>query len=242
MFRLLYFVLFLVVTLIGSLPTLRKNKKVNEGLTVAERDQQAHQLPKRWARAVVKSTGSTVDIKGQEHIPNGPALFICNHEGDFDVPALLGHIEKPFGFISKVEVKKVPVVRDWMDVIGCIYINRNDRRDAVKMLREGAGKLKAGHSLLIFPEGTRSLGGEMKPFKSGGFRIAKDANVPIVPVAIKGTSDMFEKNNRKKVTSGQIQIEILPAISFNIFEEYELKDVAEIVQEKIQGALDQMNT
>ncbi|WP_338749497.1 lysophospholipid acyltransferase family protein [Bacillus sp. FJAT-52991] len=241
MFRLLYFVLFLIVTLAGSLPALRKSKKVNKELTVAERDQQVHQLPKRWARAVMKSTGSSVHIQGQEHIPNGPVLFICNHEGDFDIPALLGHVDKPFGFISKVEVKKVPVVRDWMDIIGCIYINRNNRRDAVKMLRDGAEKLKAGHSLLIFPEGTRSLGGEMKPFKSGGFRIAKDANVPIVPVAIKGTSDMFEKNNRKKVTSGHLQIEILPAIPFTIFEEYELKDVADLTQQKIQKALDQMN-
>ncbi|WP_100331345.1 lysophospholipid acyltransferase family protein [Bacillus xiapuensis] len=239
MFRIIYFVLFLMGTLVGSLPTLRRNKALAQSHK-AEYDKQIHELPKRWARSVVRQTGSGVSISGQEHLPEGAVLFVSNHEGDFDVPALLGYIEKPFGFISKVEMKKVPIIRDWMEALHCIYINRENRRDAVKMLRDGIQILKSGHSLLIFPEGTRSKGGELKPFKSGAFRMAKEARIPIVPIAIKGTSHIFEKNNRKKLTPAQIVIEILPALDPDIFEEYELKKVAAHTQQLIQMSLSQM--
>ncbi|MBM7647912.1 1-acyl-sn-glycerol-3-phosphate acyltransferase [Bacillus ectoiniformans] len=240
MIRLIYFFGFIIVTLIGTIPALRKNKKVKQAKD-SDGEKFDHALPKRWARSVVGQTGSSVHIEGQHHIPDGPVLLVANHEGDFDVPALLGHIDKPFGFISKVEMKKFPLVRDWMNYLDCLYINRQDRRDAVKLLRDGASLLKSGRSLLIFPEGTRSQGGEMKPFKSGGFRMAKEARVPIVPIAIKGSSDIFEKHNRRKLSPSQIYIYVLPPVEPEMFDSLDLKEAAELVRNQIDTVLKEKN-
>ena len=143
-----------------------------------------HAMPKRWAKGIIKRTGTNVKVTGDDAIPEGPVLFVSNHEGDFDIPVLLGFIEKPFGFMSKVEVKKVPIISEWMDVLNCVFIDRKNKRQSVLSLGECTTKLQDGHSLVIFPEGTRSKGRSINQFKTGAFRIALDAGVPIVPINI----------------------------------------------------------
>ncbi|WP_231505656.1 lysophospholipid acyltransferase family protein [Bacillus sp. EB01] len=180
--------------LLYSTIELRRLKKLDLALPVAVRDKIIHATPKRWSRNIMKLTGSKVTVIGEENIPKGAVVFISNHEGDFDVPVLLGYLSKPFGFISKVEVKKVLIMRKWMELINCVFMDRGDRRQAIASLREGAEMLKKGHSLVIFPEGTRSKGGVVGMFKSGSFRLPKDGEVPIIPISIQGTSNVFEKN------------------------------------------------
>jgi 1-acyl-sn-glycerol-3-phosphate acyltransferase len=225
MIRLIAFVVYMISYLVYSLPTLAKMKKLSPEMPIAERDRRIHQLPSRWSKTIMKITGSTVEVKGKEYLPEGPVVFVCNHEGDFDIPVLLAFIDKPFGFISKVEVKKAPIISSWMEVMNCVFIDRKDRRSAVKSIRDGVEKLKSGHSIVIFPEGTRSKGGPIGEFKAGGLRLAKDAGVPIVPIAIKGTADIFEKNNRL-VRPSYVQINICQAIEPHLFREKDMKDIA----------------
>ncbi|PFA70183.1 1-acyl-sn-glycerol-3-phosphate acyltransferase [Bacillus sp. AFS015802] len=227
------------IYLLYSIPTLRKVKKLGGHMPVEERDKIVHALPKRWSRGIMKRTGSHVHTKGQEYIPEGPVLFVSNHAGDFDVPVLLGSIPKPFGFISKMEVKKLPIISDWMEMISCVFIDRKNRRQAVQSIREGGMVLKKGHSLLIFPEGTRNKGQAMKEFKTGGIRMAKEAGVPIVPVVIKGTADMFE-NQRRGIKPCDIYVEILPSLSSAYVADRDVKELSMEVQGIIQGSLDQM--
>lgn len=232
MFRLIAFVGYMVGYLIYSLPTLAKVKKLDQNLAVAEKDKIIHQLPAKWSRTIMKITGSKVHVTGQELIPDGPVVFVCNHEGDFDIPVLLAFIDKPFGFISKVEVKKAPIISSWMEAMNCVYIDRKDRRSAIKSIRDGVEKLKNGHSLVIFPEGTRSKGGPIAEFKSGGLRLAKDSGVPIVPIGIKGTSDIFEKNNRL-VKPANVSIHICQPISPEIIRNKDMKELAEEIRQII---------
>lgn len=237
MFRLLAFLGYMVGYLIYSLPTLAKVKKLDTSLSVSERDRLIHQLPTRWSQTIMKITGSNVQIHGQEHIPDGPVVFVCNHEGDFDIPLLLAFIDKPFGFISKVEVKKAPIISAWMEAMNCVFIDRKDRRSAVKSIRDGVKKLKNGHSLVIFPEGTRSKGGPIAEFKTGSLRLAKDSGVPIVPIAIKGTSDIFEKNNRL-VRPADVTINICPPIQPEKYIHKDMKDVAEEIRQMIIASIE----
>lgn len=205
-------------------------------MPVDKKDEIIHRMPKYWSKTIMKMTGSKIEVEGQELLPKGPVVFISNHEGNFDIPTLLGYIDKPFGFISKIEVKKVPIISSWMEVINCVFLDRKDRRQAIRSIREGTEILRKGHSLVIFPEGTRSKGGEMKEFKSGSFRLAKDAEVPIVPICIKGTSNVFEKNGRL-IKPAHIKVTICPPIEASTFKDMNVKELASEVQGIIEAEL-----
>ncbi len=237
MFRLIAFLGYMVSYLIYSLPTLARIKKLDDNLPVAEKDCIVHQLPAKWSSTIMKITGSDVQVNGQEFIPDGPVVFVCNHEGDFDIPVLLAFIEKPFGFISKVEVKKAPIISSWMEAMNCVFIDRTDRRSAVKSIKDGVEKLKEGHSLVIFPEGTRSKGGPIAEFKTGSLRLAKDAGVPIVPIGIQGTSDIFEKNHRL-VRPANVVIQICEPIPPEKIGNKQTKDLAEEIRQTIITSLE----
>lgn len=226
--------------LFGYLPfTLRKLsqvKKLNPELTPDERDAIVDEVPKKWAAGIMKRTKSTITMRGAEHLPKGPVLLICNHEGNFDIPVLISTLPKPFGFISKIEVKKLPIINEWMEHMNCVFIDRMDRRGAMKVLSDSADKLQQGHSIIIFPEGTRSKGAGMQPFKPGFAKIAQDAGVPIVPIAIHGTSAIMEKNNNK-IRPAHVQVVILPPIGAETVKDLKRPQLVDLAEEQIRQAL-----
>ncbi|WP_254654727.1 lysophospholipid acyltransferase family protein [Bacillus sp. FJAT-27986] len=232
MLRLVYMVIYLCGFLLYSLPGLSKMKKVYEKNN-AHDDVEIQQIPKKWAKGFLKNSGCELEVVGSENIPDGPVLFVGNHEGDFDIPVLMAGISKPFGFISKIEVKKIPIVAGWMEVMGCVFMDRKDRRASIQAIREGVQKLKDGHSILIFPEGTRNRGKEIGEFKAGSLRLAKDTRVPIVPFMITGTADLFENNNNK-IKPGKVKLVILPAITSEQYEEEGMTAVAEHIHTRIK--------
>lgn len=194
MLRTIWWFAYFFGYLIYSLPTINRVQNIDTPMTVEEKDTIIHQKPKHWAKTLVKLTGSKIEVVGQEKIPKGPVLFVSNHQGNFDVPILIGFLEKPLGFISKVEVKKIPFIPRWMEAMNCVFIDRKDRRKAVQSIRDGIATLKKGHSLVIFPEGTRSKGDEMGEFKKGGLRLATDSKVPVVPITISGSYKIMEES------------------------------------------------
>jgi len=161
-----------VFYLIRHLFTLSQVKKnISTDLPFEERERQLFAQPWHWAKQTMKLAGTKVSIKGNEKFPEGAVLIASNHQGNFDIMALLGYLEKPFGFISKKEVERIPVVRSWMKAIHCVFVDRKDRKQALEAIQQGIRYLEEGHSLLTFPEGTRNFGKGLKPFKSGGLRI-----------------------------------------------------------------------
>lgn len=237
MIRLIVCLLYMSGYLVYSIPALNRMKKLSGSMPVSERDSIIHQVPKLWSKTIMRLTGSTVNVYGEELIPEGPVVLICNHEGDFDIPVLLGSIKKPFGFVSKIEVKKVPILSSWMEVMNCVFLDRKDRLQAISSLRKGAELLKKGHSITIFPEGTRSKGGPIGTFKAGSFRLAKDANVPIVPISIEGTSNVFEKNGRM-IKPAIIKVNIGHPITSHINTDMDLKELAEETKQIIIASRD----
>ncbi|WP_346764069.1 lysophospholipid acyltransferase family protein [Psychrobacillus sp. BL-248-WT-3] len=195
-----------------SIPKLNKIKSKKGLLSVEQYDLLVHEVPQKWASGVLKRTKSEFTVEGLENLPEGPVLFVSNHEGNFDIPTLLTHIPKPFGFISKIEIKKVPLVAKWMEEMNCVFLDRTNRKSSYRSIQDTVTHLQNGHSILMFPEGTRSKGQGIGAFKSGFVRIAKDADVPIVPIAIHGTSNIMEKNNNK-ISPAHVQISILPSYS-----------------------------
>jgi 1-acyl-sn-glycerol-3-phosphate acyltransferase len=232
MLRTVYWFIYFFAYLIYSLPTLHKLKKLDDNLSVAEKDEIIYRLPKRWAKALVKVAGATVTVHGEKRIPDGAVLFVSNHQGNFDIPTLMGFIDKPKGFISKIEVKKLPIIPTWMEYLNCIFIDRKDRRQSIHAIKDGAEKLKNGHSIVIFPEGTRSKGGPIDKFKSGSFHLATKSGVPIVPIAINGTYNIMEANN-SRIKPANVTINVLEPIYFNEYRELNANELSVLVQKRI---------
>jgi 1-acyl-sn-glycerol-3-phosphate acyltransferase len=226
--------------LFGYLPVaavkLKSFQKKKPHLTISEYNELIHTEPRKWAAGIMKRTKSEVSVTGLELLPEGPVLIVSNHEGNFDIPVILSSIPKPFGFISKKEVKKLPVIPVYMEDMNCVFIDRTDRRSALKSISDTAEKLKEGHSILIFPEGTRSKGNGLGEFKAGFMRIAADAGVPILPLAIQGTADIMEKNNNK-IKPAQVRLQILEPIAHETFKSMPSKEAIQFVKDKIEAAL-----
>jgi 1-acyl-sn-glycerol-3-phosphate acyltransferase len=148
-----------------------------------------------WGRSILAVSGVRVRIAGGERI-HPAAAFICmaNHQSNFDIPVLLGHLPLPFRWLAKAELFKIPIFGRAMRGAGYIAIDRTDRPAAIASLRRAAAAVRGGVSVVIFPEGTRSPDGELKPFKKGGFVMAIEAGVPILPVALRGTYDIMPKH------------------------------------------------
>jgi 1-acyl-sn-glycerol-3-phosphate acyltransferase len=232
MLRLIACFLYMGGYLVYTIPRLSRLKRLPEDLKPDIKKQLIHDTPKKWAKTFMALTGSQVEVEGLHHIPEGPVLFASNHEGNFDIPVLISAIEKPFGFISKIEVKKVPVLSSWMEAIDCVFIDRKNRDKAAGSIMSGVELLKKGNSLVIFPEGTRSKGGPVGLFKAGGFRLAKDSGVPIVPISIQGTADVFEKNGRL-VKPAKIKMIISPPVYSRQYKDKELISLAEEIRDTI---------
>jgi 1-acyl-sn-glycerol-3-phosphate acyltransferase len=154
-----------------------------------------HRVARAWGRSILRVSGVRVRVRGMERVePQHAGIFMSNHQSNFDIPVVLGYLPVPFRWLAKAELFKIPVFGRAMRGAGYIPIDRSDRPAAIESLRQAAGAVRGGISVVIFPEGTRSLDGTLKPFKKGGFVMAIEAGVPIVPVALRGTFDIMPKN------------------------------------------------
>lgn len=184
---------------------------------------------------ILKKSRTNTLVKGKENIPEEACLFVCNHQAIFDAFLLISNINKPIGFIAKKEIKKIPLVGGWLDETNTVYIDRSNIREGMKAINEGAEKLKKGYSMIIFPEGTRSLKSQMGEFKKGSMKLALKAKVPVVPVTIDGTYRVLEVGN--KVRGHSVKIMFHKPVYLDTLSEYDKKNLAEILHDIIESGL-----
>ena len=186
---------------------LSKNKLRRLALTydkagdIQNRDKVVFDIVPQWARFVIeKVTKATVEVSGSEKIPRDRAVvFIGNHQGNMDIPVLFGFIDKPMTFVAKAELAKIPLLSDWMKLLQCTFLERKSPRKSIQAIHDAAEGVKKGYSQVIFPEGTRSKGGQHHEFKAGSFKLAFLSEAPIVPVTIDGTWRIYEGQKRIKL-------------------------------------------
>ncbi len=186
-----------VVDLIALNPKMKKSKTILEEQGQQAYDDYVFPLVEGWAAQRLADSGAEFIIHNQERIPEGTVLFVSNHQGNFDIPIFLAKIPKRVGFVAKIETLKLPLIRDWMAAIRCVFLDRNDMKQSMKTIIEAIGFLKLGYSMVVFPEGTRAKGGPMGEFKAGSFKLATKSNATIVPVTINGSYKVMEANGNK---------------------------------------------
>lgn len=217
---------------LGDIAQLRaEGKNEEERALIAD-------VEKQWVNRIIDIFDVKVNIQGRENIPEGACVFMANHQGYADIVVMLKAAEgKQIGFIAKDSLKKVPYIGKWVKAIHGIFIERGDTRSALRSIQAGISELENGFSMVIFPEGTRSQCHEMAAFKPGSFKLATKAKVPIVPVTIDGTPDIFEK--RGIITRGTtVNMVIHPAIDTASLDRHEIANITHVVENTIKDTLE----
>jgi 1-acyl-sn-glycerol-3-phosphate acyltransferase len=146
-----------------------------------------------WGPSILKLSGARLAVEPPPPLPDGPLIFVSNHESALDIVALLARLPRAFRFVAKQELFDLPVFGWYMRIGGHVAVDRSNRNRAVASLRRAGAVVRGGTSLLVFPEGTRSKDGRILPFKKGPFVLAVEAGVPVVPVAISGAGRITPK-------------------------------------------------
>lgn len=172
-----------------------------------------HLVARAWASSILFVAGIKVTVRGLENLdPNGTYIFMPNHQSNFDIPVLLSWLPFQFRWLAKAELFKIPLFGYAMRRAGYIPIDRSRRTEAFRSLANAAAAIRQGRSVIIFPEGTRSRDQSIKPFKKGGFVMAVDAGVPIVPIVLHGTRAIMSSSGRL-IRSGRVVMEIFEPIA-----------------------------
>jgi 1-acyl-sn-glycerol-3-phosphate acyltransferase len=150
---------------------------------------------KAWSRSSLWLSGCTVKVMRMPALPPGPIIFASNHESALDIWVLFKVIPRSFRFIAKQELFRLPVFGQYMRLGGHIPVDRGNHTRAIQSLRSAGEVVRAGTSLIVFPEGTRSHDGRVLPFKKGPFVVAMEAGVPVIPIAISGSGRVTPKRH-----------------------------------------------
>lgn len=178
----------------------------------------------------------TVDTHGVENIPkeNGFILF-PNHQGMYDVLAILDACPNPISVVAKQEVAQVQGLKQVFACMKALFIDRNDLKQSMKVIQQVTAEVKQGRNYVIFAEGTRSRQqNQVLDFKGGSFKSAVKARCPIVPVALIDAYKGFDTNSIKPIT---VQIHFLPPMEYEEYKDLKTTEIAEIVKNRIQATI-----
>ncbi len=172
-----------------------------------------NRILRAWADTWLKPAGAELTISGQEHIDPGTSyVVVANHLSNFDVMACLKAIPLPIRYLAKKELFSIPILAPAMRAVGIVEVDRQARGAAIESVNiQSARVIERGDSLIIYPEGTRSRDGRIRTFKKGAFTMAVAAGMPILPVTIHGTWEMWRPGG-KTIRSGKITMIIDPPI------------------------------
>ncbi|MCD8021385.1 MAG: 1-acyl-sn-glycerol-3-phosphate acyltransferase [Clostridiales bacterium] len=199
----------------------------------------SHGEVKRILRTALNIAGATVDVSGLENIPEEPCLYVGNHCSYFDILVAETTIPSGVGFVAKDGLKKIPLLSAWMELIRCLFLNRDNVKEGLKTILEGSEYIKEGFPMCIFPEGTRSKNGQMGEFKGGSLKMAQKANALIVPMAISGTAALFENNEGLRVMPGHVKVSYGTPFRISELSKEEKRNVTEYTKALIQKMLDE---
>jgi len=178
-----------------------------------------------------------VRVTGLENVLNEPAIYAANHASQLDIPIICTKINRPLFFIGKIELKKVPILGQYMKTVGMIFVDRKNRERAMASMRTAIQDIQGGKSIAAFPEGTRTKTGELLPFKKGVFTISKEGKIPIVPIAVVGSAKALASGSFF-LRPATVELRILPALKSENFFQMEIDEMANYTRSLIQQEIE----
>ena len=162
-------------------------------------------------------------------------IYVCNHQSNLDIPVIVSALHMDVGFVAKKEMKSWPFFNIWMRKSKCIFLNRENPREGIKDIKEAVKVIKEGYPIVIFPEGERTLDGEILRFKKGSFKLATETNGIIIPLTLKGTFDIQKRGEWKMKRNQLVTIVVDEPIYVSSLSKEELKDLSTTVREIIEN-------
>ncbi len=178
-----------------------------------------------------------IDAHGLENLPkeNG-FIFYPNHQGLYDVLAIIEACPRPFSVVMKKEVQNVPFLKQVFACMKAYAIDRDDLKQSMKVIIKVSQKVMQGGNFLIFAEGTRSKSGnQLLDFKGGSFKAAMKAKCPIVPVALIDSYKSFDTNSIKPLT---VQVHFLKPLVYEEYRDMKSVEIAAEVKERIENVIE----
>jgi len=159
-----------------------------------------------WARSCLKAAGIKIELEGLDKIDRSKSyVYMQNHQGNFDILASVVAIPGTARFLAKAELFRIPVFAQGMRLVGMLEVDRGNSQQAKKTIIKAIDVVKSGVSVIIYPEGTRSRDGNIQKFKKGGFILAIDGQIPIMPMVISGSREIMSKKSLH-LHKGEIRI------------------------------------
>jgi 1-acyl-sn-glycerol-3-phosphate acyltransferase len=163
-------------------------------------------VARNWIGWIFATCRIRVETAGLEHVAaTKTAIYMSNHQSVLDIGAIVETLPVSWRFVAKRELTYIPFFGWALALSDQIVIDRGDRRKSIESLQRAAQRIRHGVNVIIFPEGTRSPDGMLQPFKSGGFHLAIDSQVPVIPVTVSGSARLTPKRSLQ-VRSGTIKI------------------------------------
>lgn len=194
----------------------------------------------KWlSEQILKSLDVKLDIKykNREAIDSldkkEGVIFVCNHQSNLDIPAIVTALHMDVGFVAKHEMKRWPFFGTWMKKSNCVFLNRENPREGIKDIKKAVELIRKGYPTVIFPEGERSLTGKILNFKKGSFKLATETNGVIVPLTLKGTYDIQPRGTLKMARGKKVTLVVDEPIFVKNLSKDEEKVLATIVRDKI---------
>ena len=193
-----------------------------------------------WGKFILFFTGVRYSVKGLDNLnPKGPYIFACNHASGYDVPLAFAGLPYWLISIAKIELKSVFILGWVMETAGHIFVDRKRSENAIASLEKSKKSLiNNPRSILLFPEGTRTMDGELGFFKRGGLMLSMDTGIPIVPVGLVGTFRMLKKGTWS-FENQPLEIRIGNPIHPKTFSNDSKNSLAKYVKSQVQALLDQ---
>lgn len=187
-----------------------------------------------WARVILWISRIKLRIEGLENINKSSAhVYIINHISKYDIPAIIVAVPQTARFIAKKELFKIPLFAAGMRLSGMLAIDRGNNEEAIKTLNKAIRTINNNNvSVLIFPEGTRSKSGGIEKFKKGGFIVALNGHIPIIPTVISGSQYIVPKDSRL-VKKGTVSIKFLKEVDTSDFTFESRNELVEIVHNRM---------
>lgn len=198
-----------------------------------------HWCARWWCRLIAWTIGARIKVRGAENLDQARAyVYMANHCSLVDIPAMFAYLPYQFKIMAKKELFFVPFMGWHLWTAGNFPVDRSDPRRTALSLRNVVDGVRAGKSLAVFPEGTRSPDGKLGEFKPGSFKIALRAGVPVVPIAIRGTHQVLPKHSLVP-RPGKVEVIIGKPISTSGMTEKDVRTLMAAVHRAIESELDQ---